>query len=349
MKKLIAIFVCLALLCAGVMAVSAAGDTYVVAGSDGLCNGETWAATSDVNTMTENADGTYSLTVKNVQPGNYEFKIVKNGSEWLGDPDNWSQNYSLTIKTACDVTITYNPTTGYAKATGTGVTAAVAPAISVMSIRGEGLPTLNWDNGIPMELVSDGIYEYTFEDLTDANLFIKFAANGNWNDYNFGGAFTNSGEATGAVWSGENIAISVSGTYDVIVRLDLRNLDYSTKQGATFTITFEKAAVEETQPTPTEPAPTEPAPTEPAPTTPAPTEPAPTEPASTEPAPTVPAATESAPTHPTDIEPAPQPTQPQQGQPGDDDGGFPIALIVVIIGVVLVVGILVARKARKKA
>lgn len=242
MKKIIVILLCMALCCAGVFAASAAGDTYVVAGSEKLCNGELWAATSDVNTMTANANGIYSIIFYNIQPGNYEFKIVKNGGEWIGDPDNWGNNYAITVKKACDVTITYDPSTGYATAKGSGVGAAEAPEISVMSIRGEGLGILDWNTGVAMDKVSDGVYEYTFHNLSGVTLVIKFAANGNWEDYNFGGAFTASGEETGAVWSGENISIPVNSAVDVTVRLDVRHLDYTSKQGATFTITFSAPA-----------------------------------------------------------------------------------------------------------
>lgn len=351
MKKMLALILCLALCCALASTAAATGDVYVVAGSAALCNNENWAATSVANTMKENADGTYSITFSNIQPGNYEFKIVRNGAEWLGDPDNWSQNYAITVKSVCDVTITYDPYTGYAKATGQGVTAAEAPDIKVMSIRGEGLAELDWNNGIAMTKVGEGVYEYTFKALKDATLSIKFAANGNWEDYNFGGSFVDSGEMCEAVWSGENISIIVSGTFDVKIRLDLSSLDYTTKQGAFFVITYTPASAQE--PTPTEPSVTETTATEPAPTTPSATEPGTsnTDPLPTEggntPAPTDPTQGQTpAPTAPNGEEP--QPSQPGDDHPSDNSG-ITVALIVIAVGVVLAGGILLSRKLRKKA
>lgn len=238
MKKLLAVLMCLALCCgAAAMTAFADGDTYVVAGESGLCNGEYWAATSTANTMTANADGTYSLTVYNVQPGNYQFKIVKNGSEWIGNPDDWGNNYSFGVSSACTVTITYDPATGYATVSGSGIGVAVAPEITVMSIRGEGHADLDWDNGIAMTKVSEGVYEYTFASLENVELSIKFAANGNWNDYNFGGTYGGSGVVNNAEWSGSNIAVSVGEASSVTIRLDLTGLNYENKQGATFTVT----------------------------------------------------------------------------------------------------------------
>lgn len=264
MKRLFAVLLCL-VLCFSItaVAVQAAGDTYVVAGSDQLCNGELWAASSDVNTMKAKSNGTYSLVLKNVPVGNYEFKIVKNGSEWIGDPDNWGNNYSLSVKKSCDVTITYDPATGYATASGSGVGDAVAPDISVMGIRGEGLDILDWGTDIVMEKVKDSVYEYTFQGLSAATLSIKFAANGNWDDYNFGGSFEGSGVKTNAAWFGENITFAVEELSDVTVRLDLTSLDYSTKQGATYTITVTPVP-EETEATEatTEPVATEPSQTD---------------------------------------------------------------------------------------
>ena len=84
-------------------------DRYVVAGSAGLCGSE-WAAADEANLMTETSDGVYAITYKNVAAGEYELKVVKNGTEWIGGSDG--NNVVVTVSKACDVTVTYSEETG---------------------------------------------------------------------------------------------------------------------------------------------------------------------------------------------------------------------------------------------
>ena len=80
---------------------------YYVAGSSGLC-GENWNTTADP--MTANSNGTYSITFSNVAAGTHTFKVVANGDYSAG---SWpSSDYSLTVPTASDVTITFTPSSG---------------------------------------------------------------------------------------------------------------------------------------------------------------------------------------------------------------------------------------------
>lgn len=59
-------------------------NTYNVAGAAGLC-GADWAP--DQNQMTDNGDGTWSISFKNIAAGRYEFKVVLNGT--------WETEYNL--------------------------------------------------------------------------------------------------------------------------------------------------------------------------------------------------------------------------------------------------------------
>lgn len=69
----------------GAMAVSAfAADTYNVAGASGLCGVE-WDPSA--NQMTDNGDGTYSITFTGIAAGTYEFKVVLGGA--------WGTEYNL--------------------------------------------------------------------------------------------------------------------------------------------------------------------------------------------------------------------------------------------------------------
>ena len=83
-------------------------DTYVVAGVAGLCGSE-WNATDENNKMT-NEGGLYTKTYQNVAAGDYELKVVKNGSTWIGDSNGY--NVFFTVTEACDVTVTYSENGG---------------------------------------------------------------------------------------------------------------------------------------------------------------------------------------------------------------------------------------------
>ena len=79
--------------------------------------------------MTKGSDGNYTITVPSVKAVTgavYEVKVVefKNGDTenpiWHGVPGT-GNNVDFGLKSDCDVTVTYNPSTGEIKVTGTGV------------------------------------------------------------------------------------------------------------------------------------------------------------------------------------------------------------------------------------
>lgn len=85
-KKLLVAVLAMAMVI-GTMAVSAfAADDVVVrvAGAEGL-TGADWSTTE--NAMTDNGDGTYTITFKDVKAGEYGFKVVKG--------DSWGDAYNL--------------------------------------------------------------------------------------------------------------------------------------------------------------------------------------------------------------------------------------------------------------
>ena len=81
---------------------------YVVAGSSATIFGTpTWDATSANNTMSMQDDGTYSITYPVSAADSFEYKIVREGTEWL---PNGSANISCSVTGAGQLTINYNPT-----------------------------------------------------------------------------------------------------------------------------------------------------------------------------------------------------------------------------------------------
>ena len=235
-----------------VMSVSAAGDTYLVAGTTDL-TGYEWvgvAADAPENVMTENGDGNYEKVFTNVAVGNgYQFKIVKNDTEWIGIGDGYEQNFTFNVTKECDVTVTYNPTTKEITATGEGVVIPTDLVIDHIVAVGNGEDA--WLNGKAWKVdaeanymteTSEGskVYQIKFESL-DAyeNYMFKFAANGSWTD-NWG--LPEQSKAPLNEWfdltyNGQNMIIDTVAAgyedgYDIVLTLDLSNFDYATKQGA---------------------------------------------------------------------------------------------------------------------
>ncbi len=61
----------------------------------------------------------------------------------------------------------------------------------------------------------------------------------------FGGVFEESGVVSAAAYNGDNITFDTDDTCTVKAQLDLREFDFTTKEGAKFTVTIEYAEVEE--------------------------------------------------------------------------------------------------------
>ena len=220
-----------------------AEDIYIVAGSEELC-GTVWDGTDLNNKMTDNGDGTYSKTFTNVAVMNgYQFKVVKNSTEWYGDEaDN---NITFNVTTACDVTITFNATTFKSTVTGTGVQAYVFNVEKVVAV-GNGVGA--WLNGADwvvdadankMTQVADKVYEISFDNVPvgEEDYMVKFATNGSWAD-NFGGIFEASGKESDAMYNSGNITFNLEKAGTVKLRLDLSKFDYATRTGAKFVVTL---------------------------------------------------------------------------------------------------------------
>lgn len=220
-----------------------AEDIYIVAGSEDLC-GTVWDGTDLNNKMTDNGDGTYSKTFTNVAVKNgYQFKVVKNSTEWYGDEaDN---NITFNVTTACDVTITFNTTTFKSTVTGTGVQAYVFNVEKVVAV-GNGVGA--WLNGADwvvdadankMTQVADKVYEISFDNVPvgEEDYMVKFATNGSWAD-NFGGIFEASGKESDAMYNSGNITFNLEKAGTVTLRLDLSKFDYATRTGAKFVVTL---------------------------------------------------------------------------------------------------------------
>ena len=187
-------------------------DTYVVAGPSSIF-GSNWDGTDSDNTMTEGANGIYTLTLNGVNltaSTNYEYKIVKNGSQWIPDGDNLT--FNVPLNGSYNVTFTFNSSTNTCEVTydlqnatgGETYTVAGSNTTILGSEWGQG------DTNNDMSLVN-GVYQLTYNDvvISDNNPSCEFrvVVNHSWvTAYPVGNA-----SVTG---------FNGSGTYDVVFTYD---------------------------------------------------------------------------------------------------------------------------------
>ena len=231
--------------------------TYVIAGTEDL-TGYIWADVLEVegaNVMTKGADGVYSLVLEDVAIADgHMFKVVKNGTEWIGDATG--NNFTFNTTSVCDVTITYNPATGEVTFTGESVEVVTSLEIDGMYAVGNGDGTwLNGEAWVPnaesnkMTEIAENVWQISYTDVEEFdNYEVKFAANGTWTDSwgatdldddGVGDAYV-LGEASAATYNGLNIVVDVP--YElatVTLTIDLNDFDYATKTGGTFKVDIE--------------------------------------------------------------------------------------------------------------
>ncbi len=227
-------------------------NTYIIAGSSAAMFGTEWDPANTANKMSL-VDGLYTKTYENVAVGTYSLKVTD--GTWDNAWGSNGQNYVFEVSAACDVTVTFDEADKTVNVTGNSVAKVTTLDITAMYAVGNG--SGNWLNGVnwnekadanEMTETSKGVYEITYKSVPKGDPYeVKFAANGSWDD-NWGGTFVESGVATDAVYnSSANIKFAVSyDAADVTLKLDLTNFNYSTKNGAKFTVTITEVEAEPT-------------------------------------------------------------------------------------------------------
>lgn len=162
MKKILSL---LALLMLTVTA-AWADDFYRLAGQEVLF-GSDWDGTDTNNNMTQ--DGSIYKWEKTgvTLSSNVEFKVVKNGVDWI--PEGFGNNYVLSISTGkkYDVTITYDPSNKTVNATAT-------ESITKVEIRGSFNGWAEPTDGLVMQKQSGTNNYVATLDLTDINNDVQF-------------------------------------------------------------------------------------------------------------------------------------------------------------------------------
>ncbi len=152
-------------------------DTYVVAGPQEIF-GSYWDGNASANTMAEGANGTYTLTLTGVSltaSTNYEYKIVKNGNQWIPSGDNLT--FNVPLNGIYNVTFTFDSSTNTCVVT---YDLQTATGDETYTVAGSNTTILgsSWsesDRNNDMTLV-DGVYQLTFNDvvLSDNNPSCEF-------------------------------------------------------------------------------------------------------------------------------------------------------------------------------
>ncbi|GEM_PF-3363261 len=235
------------------------GDVYSVA----VMNSEVfYGSGSGTHTpiLTYNeSTGLYELTVKDVQPQDVYYYMLKNNTQ-IPEKDGWCSErpISFAVESACDVTFTFNPITKEIDVLGDGVAAETGvdcrSVIAVGNGEGNYLNGANYnpcDTSNAMEEVADGIFELTMTNVKAFdNYNVKFVANSldennepapNPWQHTFGAAQETeypTGETIDLAYGGSNCIFSVPQNGSTVkFRLNLRNFNFATKKGATLLIT----------------------------------------------------------------------------------------------------------------
>ena len=216
----------------------------IVAGAPADIFGTAWDGANEANTMTKGEDGKYAkeYTVTKAYT-DVQLKTVKNGAEWIGDKTGNNVTFNLTG--AGTFTVVYDPEENYTYVEGDIVQEITEFKYDTVFAVGNGegawLNGSAWDPAYAaneMTEVAEDVWEIEFESVPDGfGRQIKFAIDGAWT-HNFGGVFVESGEVTDAVYNGDNITFDTDDVCTVKAQLDLSNFDFSTKEGAKFTLTI---------------------------------------------------------------------------------------------------------------
>ena len=216
----------------------------IVAGSSAEIFGTAWHGANEANLMTKAANGTYTkdYTVDKAYT-DVQLKTVVDGAKWVGDATG--NNVTFTLTGAGTFTVVYDPEENVTYVEGDNI--QVSTDFEYETVYAFGNDEGFWLNGAAWNLafaankmneVADDVWEIEFTEVPYGfERQIKFAIDGKWT-HNFGGAFEGSSVVSAAEYKGDNITFDTVDVCNIKVQFDLRNFDFASKDGATFTITI---------------------------------------------------------------------------------------------------------------
>lgn len=164
--------------------------SYVVAGPSSIFGSE-WDGSSTANTMTLGSDSKYTLSLSNVSlaASVYNlFKVVANGTQWIGDPNNNGENFTFVVPQngTYDISFTFDPATSnctvqYQLLNATGGEIYTVAGNNTAILGEPGWDATNTAND--MTLQADGTYRLTISNVTlsdNPSCSFKVAVNHSW-------------------------------------------------------------------------------------------------------------------------------------------------------------------------
>lgn len=191
-------------------------DTYVVAGPTEIF-GSYWNGSDTNNLMEEGNDGKYTLELNNVAltASVYNlYKIVQNGSTWIGDPNNNGNNFrfAVPLNGTYDVTFSFDPSNNNCTVTYTLLNATGGEIYTVAgtntTILGSEWTPENTNND--MALQGNGLYQLTKNNVElgdNPSCSFKVVVNHAW----------------GTAYPSDNASVTGfdgSGNYDIVFTYD---------------------------------------------------------------------------------------------------------------------------------
>ena len=198
-----------------------------------------WDAT-DANKMTDNGDGTYSITFA-LEAGSYEYKAAVADWSWSCPAEG---NAQLKLDADCEVTFTLDLAANEVYVEGDGIGEVDPMVIESITAVGAGkggfLNDEEWSEKSTSNIMTedDGVYTITYTGVAAGEYEFKFAANGAWT-YSWGAGITvESGVEHEVGFNGGNgIVVVAKDDSTVTLVLDLTGMDSVTGAGAKSTVT----------------------------------------------------------------------------------------------------------------
>lgn len=230
---------------------------YYVAGNESL-TGCDWDPAGAV--MTANEDGTYSVTFTNVAANKYQFKVTNGTWDASWGAATTSGNVEITVETAGDVTITFDPATGAITYTGAVETKPEPIEIDYLNVVGNG--SGNWLNGEEWNVNSysntmegqnwstQDVFTITYYGVAAGEYQFKFVRANEEGSYDISWATGNLMES-GVEYElyykpqGNSSIVVAEDNSTITMVVDTTNMDLLTGAGAKATVTVEAGAAVE--------------------------------------------------------------------------------------------------------